>query len=122
MTNITLAIDEELLGRARSFAERKGTTLNAFVREQIAMAVDAEDRRANARLELKRLSEKSTARLGANYKFDREELYEERMFPRHEHSDLRVGSRQSNEAQGIGGFAETDDQQSYSHAEPTKPE
>lgn len=93
MTNITMAIEDELLERARALVARKGTTLNAFVREQIATAVEAEDRRAQARLEIKRLSEKSTARLGPGYKFNREELYEERLLPRHERSDLRAGRK-----------------------------
>ncbi len=93
MSNITMAIDDELLERARALVARKGVTLNAFVREQIAAAVDGDDRRAKARLELKQLSESSKARLGPNYKFNREEIYEERMFPRHEHSDLRTSRK-----------------------------
>ena len=91
MTNITMAIDDELLERARALFAKKGSTLNAFVREQITAAVEQEDKRAKARLELIRLSETSTAELGPGYKFNREELYEERLFPRHKHTDLRSG-------------------------------
>ena len=58
MTNITMAIEDELLERARALVARKGTTLNAFVREQIAAAVEAEDRRAQARLELQEVERK----------------------------------------------------------------
>ena len=89
MTNITMAIDDGLLSRARAFADRKGTTVNAIVREQLASVVDAEDLREEARKALIKLMENSTGRLGPGYKFNREELYEERMLPRHKHPAVR---------------------------------
>jgi hypothetical protein len=89
MPNITLAIDEELLERARGYAERKGTTLNALVRELLGSEIDQDLRREEARRGLLELMDKSTARLGPDYKWNREEVYEERMFPRHKRPDLR---------------------------------
>lgn len=89
MKNITLAIDEEVLKEVRAYAEARGTTLNALVREHLARIV-AEDRRlAEAKRGLKELIDNSTGRLGPDYKWNREDVYEERLFPRHEHSDLR---------------------------------
>jgi hypothetical protein len=89
MPNITLAIDEELLEKSREFALRKGTTLNALVREQLAEAIEHDQRIEDARRGLLELMRTSTARLGPDYKWNREELYEDRMFPRHERPALR---------------------------------
>ena len=69
MKNITLAVDEDVLDRVRVASEQ--------------------DRRAEARRGLRELMEKSQARLGPDYKWNREEIYEDRMFPRHQRSDLR---------------------------------
>jgi hypothetical protein len=87
--NITLAIDEELLGKARDYADRKGTTVNALVRELLGETIDQDKRREEARRGLLELMDKSTARLGPDYKWNREEIYEERMFPRHKRADIR---------------------------------
>ena len=89
MKNITLAIDEEVLERARSYAEKQGTTVNALVREYLNSLLDQQARREAALLELRKMMETSEARLGPNYKWNREEIYEERMFPRHKHPALR---------------------------------
>lgn len=35
MANVTLSIDDELLARGRSYAQKRGTSLNALVREYI---------------------------------------------------------------------------------------
>jgi hypothetical protein len=89
MPNITLAIDEELLEKTRSYAERKGTTVNALVRDLLGEAVDQESRIADARKGLLELMHTSTARLGKDFKWSREETYEDRMLPRHERPPLR---------------------------------
>ncbi len=89
MPNITMAIDEELLGKARDYAERKGTTVNALVRELLGQTIDQEARIAEARKGLLELMHTSTARLGKDYKWNREEIYEDRMLPRHERPPLR---------------------------------
>ncbi len=89
MPNITLAIDEELLEKSREYAARKGTTLNALVRELLGDEIAQANRIEEARRGLLELIDNSTARLGPDYKWNREELYEERMFPRHKRPDLR---------------------------------
>lgn len=89
MPNITLALDKELLGKARDYAERKGTTVNALVRALLGETIDQDKRREEARRKLLELSDQSTARLGSDYKWNREEIYEDRVFPRHQRADLR---------------------------------
>jgi hypothetical protein len=89
MPNITLAIDEDLLDRARTYAERKGTTLNALVRELLGDEIDQDKRREESRKRLLELMDNSTARLPKGYKFNREEIYETPSVPGHKHPDLR---------------------------------
>jgi hypothetical protein len=89
MPNITLAIEESLLEKAREFSARKGTTVNALVRELLTETIDRDKRIEEARKGLLELMQTSTARMGPDYKWNREELYEDRMFPRHKHPDLR---------------------------------
>jgi predicted HicB family RNase H-like nuclease len=40
MTNLTLAIDEQILRRARTRAMQRGTSVNALVRDYIARLAD----------------------------------------------------------------------------------
>lgn len=89
MPNVTLAIDDELLEKSREFAKQRGTTLNALVRELLGNQIDQQRRREEARRGLLELMDKSTARLSPDYKWNREEIYEERMFPRHKRTDIR---------------------------------
>jgi hypothetical protein len=89
MKNITLAVNEDVLDRVRVIAAERKTTVNALVREYLEKIASEEDRRAEARRRLRELMDKSQARLGPDYKWNREELYEDRMFPRHQRSDLR---------------------------------
>jgi hypothetical protein len=94
MTNITLAIEEKTLKAARALAKARGTTLNALVREQLTGLIEQDMRREEARHGLIALMEKSTARLGKNYKFNREELYESPALSGHK----RAGVRRSRKA------------------------
>ncbi|WP_216905475.1 hypothetical protein [Synechococcus sp. CCY 0621] len=48
MTNLTLALDDALLQRAREVALRENTTVNALVREFLTHYVDARSRRLEA--------------------------------------------------------------------------
>ncbi len=89
MPNITLAIDEDLLEKSREYAARKGTTLNALVRELLGDEIAQARRIEEARRGLLELIDNSTARLGPDYKWNREEIYEERVLPRHKRPDLR---------------------------------
>ncbi len=89
MPNITLAIDEELLEKSREYAAKKGTTLNALVRELLGDEIAQASRREEARRGLLELMETSTARLGPDYKWNREDIYEDRMLPRHQRPSVR---------------------------------
>ena len=48
MTNLTLAIDDALLQRAREAALRQNTSVNALVRDFLARYADARSRRLEA--------------------------------------------------------------------------
>ncbi|WP_156381552.1 ribbon-helix-helix protein, CopG family [Aurantimonas sp. Leaf443] len=92
MKNVTLAIDEELLGKARALAERRKTSLNAMVRALLAHEVEQEDRIAWARSGLRRLLDESTLDMGPDWRWNRQDAYaerEDRLLPRHERPDLR---------------------------------
>jgi hypothetical protein len=91
MKNITLAIDEQVLDDVRLIAARRRTTVNAIVRDHLARIVAEESRIEEARRGLLDLMDTSTARLGPDYAWNREDCYEERVLPRHEHPDLRGG-------------------------------
>jgi hypothetical protein len=89
VTNITLAIDDKLLKSVRAFAKARGTTLNALVRSELSQLIEQDQRQEEARQGLLALIENSTARMGPNFKFNREELYESPMLSGHKHPDLR---------------------------------
>jgi hypothetical protein len=92
MKNITLAIDEGLLGKARSLAERRKTSLNATVRSLLAREVEREDRIAWAREGMRRPMEKSTPDMGPDYRWNRQDAYgdrEDRLLARRRRADLR---------------------------------
>ncbi|MDP1731693.1 MAG: hypothetical protein Q8L54_11090 [Devosia sp.] len=91
--NITLTVDEDVLDRVRVLAATQKTTVNALVRHHLEQLASDGDRLARAKRQLRELSEKSRARLGPDYRFNREEIYAEREFPRHEHPDLRGGRK-----------------------------
>src|SRR3990172_3924781 len=89
MKNVTLAIDEQLLRAVRRYAAEHDTTVNALVRDYLTGLVSQEERAAEARRRLVKMSEESEGRLGPNWKWNREEIYEDRLFPRHERPPLR---------------------------------
>jgi hypothetical protein len=76
MKNITLAIDEGVLNKVRRYAAHRNTTVNALVRDHLERIARNEDRKKRVIAELKAMSEKSTAELGADYKWNREDCYE----------------------------------------------
>jgi hypothetical protein len=92
MKNITLAIDEAILAQARDYANRRGTTVNALVREHLADLARSDERLENARRGLLELIDNSTGRLGPNFKWNRDDIYADRLLPRHQRSRVR-GSR-----------------------------
>ena len=76
MKNITLAVDEETLDTVRVYAAEHKTTINGLVRKYFEQIVRNRLRAKEAMAELRKMSETSEARLGPDYKFDRESLYD----------------------------------------------
>jgi hypothetical protein len=87
--NITLAIDEAVLEKVRVHAAQRKTTVNAMVRDFLIRTADQDQRLLETRRKLKRLIENSTMELGPDYVWNREEIYADRLLPRHQHPDLR---------------------------------
>lgn len=75
MANLTIAVDDELLKRARVKAIEEGTSVNAVLRERLEEYVDAGERQRRALDALLDSARKSTAGSGGR-KWKREELYE----------------------------------------------
>ena len=76
MKNITLAIDEDVLERARLVAAEQKTTVNAMVREFLADVAGRDERLEKAREGLRELTRNSKGRMRADFKFNREETHE----------------------------------------------
>ena len=90
MKNVTLAIDEALLEKARGLAGRRQTTLNALIRSLLAHEVEQEDRIAWARAGMKQLMEESPLEFepGTNLKELSRSRGDDRLSG-HQHSDPR---------------------------------
>ena len=89
MKNITLAIDEKVLEQVRVAAARRRTTVNRLVRdflEQVALLEGGEE---SARDRALKLIDKSTARLGPDWKWSRDDAYQGRVLPGHQRPPLR---------------------------------
>ena len=56
MANVTLSIDDELLNRGRSYAQARGTSLNALVRKLLGDAVSSPEASVDAMIERLRKS------------------------------------------------------------------
>lgn len=94
MKNVTLAIDENLLEKARTLALRRKTTLNAMIRSLVEHEVEQEDRIAWAREGMRKLIEEKQLQEGDGppFKWNRDEVYaerEDRMLSRLERPPLR---------------------------------
>jgi len=76
MKNITLAIEDNVLERARIVAAEQKTTVNAMVREFLADVAGRDERLQKAREGLRELMRNSKGRMRADFKFDREETHE----------------------------------------------
>lgn len=87
--NITLAIEDEILEVVRVVAAEEKTTVNAMVRDYLSGIAKQRGRRQEARAKFRELAQNSEARLGPNYVWNREDIYADRMLPRHERPDLR---------------------------------
>ena len=74
--NITLAIDEQLVKRARKIAQAQGKTLNQYVREQLERLTARDDADAWV-AEFERLSGESKGH-SRGWRFNRDELHDRR--------------------------------------------
>ncbi len=76
MSNITLSIPDDILDDARIIAAEQRTSVNALVRDYLAGLSKQKKLAKKAMAELRSLSEKTDSRLGPDYRFDRDSLYE----------------------------------------------
>lgn len=76
--NVTLSIDERLVKRAREAARKRGTSLNDLIREYLRTLTGESDREAIVR-ELQALWDKNPGLPKSDYKYRREDAYEERL-------------------------------------------
>ncbi len=76
MKNITLAVDDDVLDKARVIAAQRKTTVNAMVREFLVEIATRDEKREEARKRLLELIDNSEGRMAPNWKFDREETHE----------------------------------------------
>lgn len=79
--NLTLAVDERTVERAREIARQQGTSLNALIREYIELLANQStgDELLAEFQELWAEIDRSPGEASRGYKFDREQLYEERL-------------------------------------------
>lgn len=75
MKNITLAIDERVLDEVRVYAAERNTTVNALVRAHLEQLAGNRQHAKEAIEELRRMSETTEARLGPDYRWNREDCY-----------------------------------------------
>lgn len=79
MANLTLAIDDETLRRARVRAVQEGTSVNAVVREQLKRYAGTEERAVAGRRKAVALARAHAAgTAGSQRGWTREDVYEER--------------------------------------------
>ncbi len=77
MKNLTLAIEDVVLGKARLAAAKQRTTVNAAVRQFLMEFGSQEDRIAKSKERLRQLMDEQTGRLGADFKWDRDALHDD---------------------------------------------
>ena len=75
MKNITLSVDERVLTAVRRYAAQRDRSVNGLVREFLTEIAQREQRAKIARKQLRKLSDRSSARIGAR-SWDRNELHE----------------------------------------------
>ena len=80
MANLTLSVEDALLKKARIHAIERGTSVNALVREYLESLVDQTQDRMKAVEEIEALAQKVERErlIEAGWKWNREEIYEDR--------------------------------------------
>ena len=77
MKNITLSVDDRVLAAVRRYAAEQNSSVNGLVREFLDGIAERQDRAREARRRLRRLSNRSPARIGSKA-WSRDELHERR--------------------------------------------
>jgi hypothetical protein len=75
MTNLTLAVDEELLRASRKVAIDRNTTVNRLVRDYLEQLVNGEERRRRALARLSEYMDSGLYRVGPR-DWSRDDLHE----------------------------------------------
>jgi hypothetical protein len=75
MKNITLSVDEKVLAVVRRYSAEHNRSVNSLVREFLTDIAEREDRAKQARMNIRKLSEQSTAKRGSRT-WNRDDLYE----------------------------------------------
>jgi len=75
MKNITLAVDEKVLAVVRRYSAQHNCSVNSLVREFLTDIAEREDRAKQARKNIRKLSEQSTAKRGPGT-WSRNDLHE----------------------------------------------
>jgi hypothetical protein len=89
MKNITLSVDETVVEQVRVYAAKRKTTVNRLVRDYLQQLARTEDKTGTARDRLLKLVDESPGRMGPGWKWNREDAYEGRVLPGHQHPPLR---------------------------------
>ncbi len=76
MKNITLAVEDDVLEKARIVAAERRTTVNAMVRDFLTEIATRDDRLAQARRELLDLMDRSAGDMGPDWRWSRDETHE----------------------------------------------
>ena len=81
MANLTLSVEDELLKQARIYAIHHDTSVNALVREYLQSITNQSQERAKTVEELNLLADEmaSQAAVPEDYKWRREDAYEDRL-------------------------------------------
>ena len=75
MKNITLAVDENVLAVVRKYSAEHNCSVNSLVRGFLTDIAEREDRAKQARKNIRKLSERSTAKRGSKT-WSRDDLHE----------------------------------------------
>ncbi len=119
MKNITITLREDIADWLRVEAAKADLSMSAFVSQLL------ETRMGRGKEQVAALEHYLGGAGFAGIAADlpkRDELYDRPALRRHQYPDLRARSGGAAQAVAVGGFAEADDQQPYTYAEPSKPE
>jgi plasmid stability protein len=76
MSNITLNVPDDVLHNAKVIAAEQRTSVNALVRAYLVQLSNQRTKVKAAMAELREMSETTEARLGPDFKWNRDSLYD----------------------------------------------